>query len=595
MKKLLSFCIIGLISTNLFSQSIETVSSKYDRNSLSVHFFTDKNFDILNSFNGYLQAGKTIVPNKFDDNSIKDYFIPVSSKVDYLNAGLFSSPFYDALSTQEKLGVDSIVIALQEIKLPNKILKKVLMGDGNVFNMELLEQRARYSASDKDVLSAKNTKRGMQSILNKSGDFIDNIYFLVKKITKFEIEDVKDSESNENRFKVYYDSYLFKIELDKNSFWEEFYFNETDNSKFNKFMNNAFKVKFISKKYSIASTSDTETKITFEGLKAVKRYEKKKDEVIAEELLTSMMSNSILEHSRKYEPFQIKTPIYATNPIRAKIGTKEDLDVDDLFAVYRNEFDEKTNQKVSIRTTYLRTKKVVDNQKDADGNTEPSLFYRVNAGKVEKNYFLKEVPETGILVGMNVDIPLTSYPLFKGPMLQLDYITKWARGLRIGAAIGVTPESKSKYLYGVNNGQITGRTTYFELSIQKVLQAGLVEITPMITGGLADMSVESATYSILERSGNFYFNRFYSLNKSQIKSALGEDVSYSAIPVTLGIKLGFNLSKYFQINGGFKYGSNLAGSLETEKGNQVTIDGNVIDADFSVPLSFTIGVRLFGF
>ena len=53
-------------------------------------------------------------------------------------------------------------------------------------------------------------------------------------------------------------------------------------------------------------------------------------------LVNSALTHSLYSFETTYEPFKVKTALYAVQPLRAKIGTKEGLAVDQRFFVLEN-------------------------------------------------------------------------------------------------------------------------------------------------------------------------------------------------------------------------------------------------------------------
>ena len=79
-------------------------------------------------------------------------------------------------------------------------------------------------------------------------------------------------------------------------------------------------------------------------------------------MLSSIFSGSILSHSKNYDGFKVKTPVFDLSPIQAKIGKKEDLRIDDLYQVLENR-EKQSGEKFVKSIGYVRSKKVADKQK----------------------------------------------------------------------------------------------------------------------------------------------------------------------------------------------------------------------------------------
>jgi len=330
----------------------------------------------------------------------------------------------------------TLIEALHTNRVPNKVLNKIIIGKDGAFNSDVIFKRAEYSATDAQVISANNSSNGLSEIQNTGFDLLNNVYFLVYVPTGLTIRKNKENkETDENLYSASTYSFLFKLELDKNTFWGDFYIKTPDQNKLDKLMNNQFSVKLISITRASGSSSDKEQKVTMQGLKVVKSYVERSEEEINNEMLSSIFSGSILSHSKNYDGFKVKTPVFDLSPIQAKIGKKEDLRIDDLYQVLENR-EKQSGEKFVKSIGYVRSKKVADNKKNADGNSETSTFYKVYAGSVKKGMVMKEVPETGIVVGVAYDIPNSVTSVAGGPIFQFDFITHSSPGARMGLGIG---------------------------------------------------------------------------------------------------------------------------------------------------------------
>ena len=92
--------------------------------------------------------------------------------------------------------------------------------------------------------------------------------------------------------------------------------------------------------------------------------------------------------------------------------------------------------KFARKLGYLRVAKVADNEKVADGNSEPSKFYKAPARGVEKNDVMKELPETGIQVGVELAVfgGGADEDGIAAPMVNIDYVTHLIKGNRLTAS-----------------------------------------------------------------------------------------------------------------------------------------------------------------
>lgn len=440
------------ISTYSIAQKIEAQSSKYVRNGISVHFVTPSNFsnDILNSIK---------VSGKYDDNSFGD---------NTLNVNL-SSLASDQNSKQKKgkantsieveAGSDdykSIEQAVQQQKIANKILSNILLDENGKINFDkTIFKRGEYNATDKDAIQADASNKGWGKIRTDAiTNVLNNVYLVVTQTGAITNASSKDVTT----YSVPFKSYLLQVDLASLLSTFEFYDKFPLDKNITKELNDyKFSIKLISVSNGIGSTTDQD--IEFSGLKAVKKP--KSQQQIYVDLATSTIDQGLIDHANNYEALKVKTPVFSTGPITAKIGKKEGLRIDDRFEVFENRMSEKTGEKSATRMGYLRVGKVGDNATVADGNSEVSKFYKAPARRVEKNMVLKEIPETGIQVGAEVAFGESSYLATETysykignstfydereviktksvvmPLLNIDYVTHLLKGNRVGLSLAV--------------------------------------------------------------------------------------------------------------------------------------------------------------
>ncbi len=593
---LLVLAIFAFSTINVNAQKEQVASSKYSRNSVSVHFL---NFSEGNNFikSNYIESAKNLqIPQKFDDNSLDTRILNFSGSNIFVPTPDGKSK---ALSTKveefEKTDAYKVLIdALHTNRVPNKVLNKIIIGKDGAFSSDIIFKRAEYSATDAQVISANNSSNGLTEIQNTGFDLLNNIYFLVYVPKGLSITKNKaNKETDENLYSLTAYSYLFKLELDKNTFWTDFYIKTPDQKKLDKLMNNQFNVKLISIANAYGSSSDKELKIKKEGLKVIKTYEQRPEDQINYEILGSIFSGSILSHSKNYDGFKIKTPVFDISPIQAKIGTKEDLHIDDLYQVLENR-EKESGEKFVKRIGYVRTKKVADNNKNADGNSETSKFYKVYSGSVKKGMVMKEVPEAGIVVGVAYDVPSSVTSVAGGPIFQFDFITHTSPGARMGLGIGGFREIESKSV--MQNGRdagfnFKGTSVYGDLTFQKIIQLNMIEITPYAGAYASSMDVTKIKEGKIEYDLPDYFDL------SSYSSDAEPKITSTTYGGLVGFKAGLNLGKHFQLNMGYKLGFGIGSKTKFTLGDQEESEGIDLDysATFTNPSCLSFGIRLFGF
>ncbi len=415
------------ISTYSIAQKIEAQTSTYVRNGLSIHFATPSGFsnDILNSIK---------VSGKYDDNSFGDNIVRLNSS--YNGQGTVSkdkkskttSLVESEAATPE---YQSVLEAITSQKIPNKVIAKILLNASGKVDYTNIFKRGEYNATDNTMIAANASNEGLTGVQSDAvSNVLNNVYLLIQQTGTITSKSSKDATT----YSVPFKSYLLQVDLSELFATNQFYktFSQKDADVATKINNYNFKIKLISVSEGIGSTQDQELEL--KGLKMVSTP--KSQEQIYSDLANATVDAGLIDHSNNYETFKVKTRINSVGPITAKIGKKEGLRIDDRFEVFRNKIDEKTGEKFARKLGYLRVAKVADNAQVSDGDTEPSKFYKAPARGVEKNDVMKELPETGIQVGVEIagfgggvdDEGIAA------PMVNIDYVTHLIKGNRLTAS-----------------------------------------------------------------------------------------------------------------------------------------------------------------
>jgi len=426
MKKINVLLLLALLFTTTYSiaQKIEAQTATYVRNGLSIHFATPSGFsnDVLNSIK---------VAGKYDDNSFGDNILRLNSS--------YSGPSSNDKKSKTTSLVESeaatpeyqaVLEAIAGQKIPNKVIAKILLNASGKVDYTTIFKRGEYNATDNTMIAANASNEGLTGVQSDAvSNVLNNVYLLIQQTGSITSKSSKDGST----YSVPFKSYLLQVDLSELFATNQFYktFSAKDADVAAKINNYNFKIKLISVSEGIGSTSDKELEL--QGLKMVSTP--KSQEQIYSDLATATIDGGLIDHANNYEAFKVKTRINSVGPITAKIGKKEGLRIDDRFEVFRNKIDEKSGEKFARKLGYLRVAKVADNEKVADGNSEPSKFYKAPARGVEKNDVMKELPETGIQVGVEI----AAFSGLDGesvtaPMVNIDYVTHLIKGNRLTAS-----------------------------------------------------------------------------------------------------------------------------------------------------------------
>ena len=409
-----------LASSHAIAQKIEAQTATYVRNGLSIHFATPSGFsnDVLNSIK---------VAGKYDDNSFGDNILRLNSS--YSGQGSSSN---DKKSKTTSLveseaatpEYQSVLEAIASQKIPNKVIAKILLNASGKVDYATIFKRGEYNATDNTMIAANASNEGLTGVQSDAvSNVLNNVYLLIQQTGTITTKSSKDGST----YSVPFKSYLLQVDLSELFATNQFYktFSQNDADVASKINNYNFKIKLISVTEGIGSTTDKELEL--KGLKMVSTP--KSQEQIYSDLATATIDGGLTDHANNYEAFKVKTKVFSVGPITAKIGKKEGLRIDDRFEVFRNGIDKSTGDKFARKLGYVRVAKVADNEKVADGNSEPSKFYKAPARGIEKSDIMKELPESGIQVG----VELAVFGDVAIPMVNIDYVTHLLKGNRLTA------------------------------------------------------------------------------------------------------------------------------------------------------------------
>ena len=114
--------------------------------------------------------------------------------------------------------------------------------------------------------------------------------------------------------------------------------------------------------------------------------------------IASTYDEMLTRLSQAHADFQVQSPIAETSPLRAKIGLKEGLQIDDRFYVMEQVLRSDGKSTKDVRRAVFRvTKDIADNRKNADGHgKEYTTFYQVGGGSYDKGMTLVSKKDLGL-------------------------------------------------------------------------------------------------------------------------------------------------------------------------------------------------------
>ena len=430
------------IETDRFSSTdyLGITSRLYRRPSIT-YLYIDHEGDLTKEMINLIKSKE--ISEKFNDNRVVNCVIKQSGDVDenYLKRYI----------------EDNVVRNIARIWFPFDNRKRE-------HSLHIVEQRGLYDATDADVLASLATVRG-EGILKDAGELLINKSYIVV----YDVVNVKKVSSRDLRgYEAKLNIHLYKLNwtpLIMNYLLERW----TNSDAIEQLNFSVNHVKSFHRKTSFLSlTSVQSTKV---------RYGRKSDEELFNELAHNII-NEVEFHISKHSPdFQVKTSIAGSNPIKAPIGLKEGVFVDQRYFIYElseaNDGSIRKNRKSVVRAT----RRIADNRAMATGYAKHTNFYRVYGRIPSEGMVLEEKPDRGMSLAFSY-WPGEYNVLYEGLVGALTKSTS-------------TPEKSKVYL------KVIGLTDYSKVSIvavgiSKDLYLGtLMSVNPYI--GNSGISIDGST------------------------------------------------------------------------------------------------------
>ena len=291
------------------------------------------------------------IPEKFNDHNLK---------LRAINAAVVQKNKND----EEQNIIDfSITPFIEKNDIAKRLVSKWFnrkggrKGDGT-FDMNLIIERGLYDADYFDYQVASQSVRGQSLLADAGEELIGNTFVIFNDIRYFDKEEASKwatagilivgaiasqftggltsvlvdagttATANITQeiagFRVSITSYLYRLDWNEESaavFYKYYYTTRPDEAKKAGFdeVQDLFSLKYVGR----FSTVSSET--TLRGVK-------NKNDMIRK-VCERAIDKNIAQLQKEYEVFRVKTPLFTTNPLTAKIGLKEDIDEKTKFEV----------------------------------------------------------------------------------------------------------------------------------------------------------------------------------------------------------------------------------------------------------------------
>jgi hypothetical protein len=287
---------------------------------------------------------------KFED-VIENIYLktPFPERFNEHNLGVRIVAFAESADNQQK-NIESFIT---QVNLGQKMVSKWFNRDKTTgsFNMELVKERGYYNASQAQQNIARNQIRGRAMLEDAGEELIKNTYLIIndisytskagttsllKSFASVYTGNVKGIQRHLNEiggFRVEVTSYLFRLKWNSeiaDHFYMKYYtengVTEQDKVRAFKDEKDLFQMEFVGK----TNCKSSETK--FSGVNDP-------DKLLIK-VCTRALDQNIAQLQHSFAEFRIKAPLISTEPLKAYVGMKEDINMDSRFEVLERIIDQ---------------------------------------------------------------------------------------------------------------------------------------------------------------------------------------------------------------------------------------------------------------
>lgn len=294
-------------------------------------------------------------------------------------------------------------------------------GENGTFSIDTVAKRGRYNATDGDVMAASSSAIGDAKMYDVGEEMIAKSFYLVGAIKSFSTyedyydgidakrratarENKTDFEPIERVYRGYFakmDAYMFQLDFSdsiRTLFYENLWISPGDPAE----LIAERKAAFDAFEFPMNQVNKSSNNSIY-GREKRNRTDYNGNPLPPSPMsilfsnLISASKSKIDEKMLSDDRFNIKTTLFATNPLQAKIGTKEGLHIDTRYFVY--EFKENLKgERKQVRRAVIRARSVSRNKGLASGNTETSEFYMITGKQLDPGMLLEEHDDKGIFI-----------------------------------------------------------------------------------------------------------------------------------------------------------------------------------------------------
>lgn len=382
----LFFSMILISTTSLCGQSAtgsksrnrvkELVEAEYDRNSISILLLNLNGESFSNDFQN---AFNPELDQKYFNNALPYKAIRINAnRPERINDESNLSE-----EIRRKLATDNL--GGQVMLLWNK-------SDANGQYSTLLE-RSQYNMTAADMRQQTDPQKieNIKHLFFRNFILVFDISYAGEIYRYNQIKNIQtESGTNTDGLIVTYTAYLFKVNIDDATF-SNVIVPRFDNSNQLKSYN-----------YPITYVTMYSGQQQLMRLRDENNQPKKSDRDMYAEVSQNILNRTMNDFVRDVPEFKAKTIISGLNPIRAEIGAREGVRIDQRFFVYENRYNRELQQFYSSRVGVLRaTAKIADNTEkwqDEEGDFLNTRFRKVSGRKLREGMVLVQEPDLGFQI-----------------------------------------------------------------------------------------------------------------------------------------------------------------------------------------------------
>jgi len=566
--------LLFIIASQGFSQEEKKVTDDYSRSAVTVKMLdykTGKHREKLEEIFVNLT-----VPGKFDNNNLPDKVV--------------ETPLAEGAPRKER--INAIINQLEAEKAANDIIAKWFnrQEDGRM-NMELIHKRGLYNAVDADVKKAEASKRGKAMLMDMGMKLLGKSYIIVVDYAKIRNHKELDIDDRHG-WRTPLDVFLFRVKYNSDvqaKLFDEMWIYsdddpETAKAKKEKFDNHTFQVEYV---MTTSNPTPVQRMQYNSDTQLGKLLPQKSDEELFKELVAKGYQRAFFLLEKDHEDFRVKMPLYEDRPLKAKIGKKEGLKVDQRYFVYEYEYNAKTDKAEPNRKGVVRAKNVVDNRQVATGETPTSRFYQISGGRLRKGMLLQQKSDWGIGIQGRFGIGNMGGGGVKASLNTARYIG--ISQLKIYGYLAVDAKS-----YEVSDEYLTGsfNPVEYDFSFMRFgggLAKGYYFARMFSLEPFVGIAYESAAHSDLTYADHMLY--------SENITDLDDDIDFNVLMFDAGVDFGINVTYWMKLIAGVEY--HMVGDIMDSDGDSYTLgdsEGDPVNyADFFVDregLTYNIGLYI---